>query len=758
MSKTKRRKISLDSLPAFMLIGLILLLGLTLYTSSGSPTIPPNLYVFVPAACILFICIWLSTSIESKHFIILRVTYALALAFASCSLFVTPGLPSTHDLYYHQFPTMSLIRDIISRGQWIPRWTNRFWGGVPFLRFYSPLMYYVAAILSSLDPIGAIKLEYILLYFGSSLSMMWVSGNIFRSRSSMLISSSAYSMFGYHLLDSNVRADTGELLAYVWLPFIFWTLFRICEDPRERRPHLTVVCAFLTFLTIMSHILVGFMTILWLGLFGLLLFLKSLRNRDKWSNHPDVRVLLAIILALGMAAFFLCPAILEKETFFVSDLNKGLLFENFMNLDQFITRRVWSGPNEFPYSAIESPSWNIYLGNSILYISLVSTLFLGKERKQALRLLLPYLVFTILISIAFSANLLTPLLKLAFQKSRNMLEPLTYLQFPWRTLEICGLAAAILSGYSVDRLVSTSSKKHLHMIPRRVYISIILLVILIDMYPFMGATGHSEYPYASVSERKAADWIKSQSGIFRVHFSESPPNRRIYHFLSAEGYSFMTLTGPYGEWRPKSAYLIRRATREMNYAWQPVAAGFLSVRYIVMYREELSKWDRWLDSGDLVICNSFDNVIILENLLYRPFAEVMTNLQDLRSGRVASHVEVAELQEERIRINLHIEKAGSSYLIVKANYFEGWHVMLDGSPTQTLMTENGLIAVKVNQGSHEVTLKLSYTYAEILGFLVAGISLAVCIYLVRGKQMDALSLILSKGPNLARRDTDLDAE
>jgi len=751
--KVKNRFHPLAYSPIFILLGLILVLVLTLHTSSGSVVVPPNPRIFLPAVCVLYICIWLSAPKKSVHSSILMVVYSLALAFASCSLFVASGLPSTHDLYYHQFPTMSLIRLALSRGRWIPRWTNRFWGGVPFLRFYPPLMYHIAALLSWLDPVKTIKFEYILLYLGSSLSMMWVCSKVFRSRPPMFISSLSYSMFGYHLLDSHIRADTGELLAYVWLPLVFWTMFRICEDPKDRRPYLIVVCAFLTFLTILSHILVGFLLILWLGLFGLLLFLESLRNLNK-GFKPDIRVLLAVILALGMAAFFLYPAILEKESFFVADLNKGFLFKNFMSPAQFFTRKAWSGPNEFPYTSIESPSWHIYLGNSILYISLVSIVFLGRERRRAFRILLPYLIGTILVSIAFSADLLTPMVRLTFDRAQGVLELFTYIQHPWRTMEICGLASAILSGYSVDRSISILSENRFHMIWRKAFVSVILLIILIDMYPFTGAAGHSEYPYPNISEQKAAEWIKSQRGVFRVHFSEFPPERRLYHFLSAAGYSFMTLTGPYGEWRPKSAYLVRRATREMNYAWRPVTAGFLSVQYIVIYREELPKWERWLDTKDVVISKSFNDIIILENRLFRPFAEVMNSLRDFRAGRVISQVELIELEEEKVRVTVHVEREKLSYLILKINYFEGWVATLDGKPTEVLMTENGLIAVPINRGFHEITLRLSYTSAEILGFLVTGVSLALCMYLYRKRLVEILVSVFTILSRSYRRITE----
>ncbi len=713
----------------WLILSLTVIVGISLTTTSRPPSIQPNGPIAVGSVVLMILFASLSIATSQKYGELFDLAFLFSTSCFSLSLYLSEGIPITHDHLYNQFPAMAAVKSLAAQGTFMPRWVHGIWCGVPLGRFYSPVFFFLSAILPWLNPVETIRTLYIGFYFIAAVTMYYTSRRVLGDKRAALVAAFCYSLFGYHLLNSNVRGDTVELLAYAWIPLVFYTtLSLMTAETRRDRTMLLVASALLLSLTILTHFLIGFLVLVWIICFLVWLLILHPETRKKKGNL--LYASLSIPLGLGLSAWFLVPAILEKDFFRVSTLNQDyyMITNHFMELSQFFVRRTWSK------WWLTSPTWPIYLGNGIFVIALFSLIYIIKESDRSRKALYFFMLTTTLVTILFSSTICRPIGQFLLESSNPFLNLPTYLQFPWRTLEICGYSTSMLTGYTVHKLFQSSyllrrgfmANKRL---TETVVVLTIFLVIIVDMWPYTGAVAYS-VPYADQDLSSTINWLSDQPGIFRVYFS-GDDLENLYWYASASGYYIMTFPrgGAYNEWNPIRIYnFMERANEELDRGRRLSISGYFSVRYIVADQSEIGGW---LETGTVQFTRRFGRLVVFENILFKPYAEVNLDNRDRSSPVVESTISVTLFEEERMILDVFVHREGSFFLTLKESYYSPWRAWVDDVEVTVESTKRGFILVPITGGEHKVELRFGRSIPEVAGLFVSAVSvIAISVVLL----------------------------
>ena len=318
--------------------------------------------------------------------------------------------------------------------------------GYPFLTFYAPLGFYVAAIfhfIFALDYGPATKLSfYTSIYLSGLLMYAFVYTVGSRERWPRLAwwalaAASVYALTRYHLTDVFVRDVMGESWAWATLPGVYWAM-----EAARRRPWLGILLVSSMYAgLLLSHNI----TALWGSLFIAIYPLLTARDL-RW---PSV-VAGGGLLGVTMSAFFWYPALkLGKLTQKAGDLvamwgTPHLLHENAVFWQQhFLEALGYGGSIPGPNDTL-----GINLGFAVLVCVVLSAIALfhrGLKTGQRYRIAL-FLLLTFLVLFIMSPQM----------PWKKMPAIFLYLQFPWRLLiftAFFGASAVAMASPVVDRWI-----------------------------------------------------------------------------------------------------------------------------------------------------------------------------------------------------------------------------------------------------------------------------------------------------------------
>lgn len=219
---------------------------------------------------------------------------------AIAALLLLPSLlwgPGATDSGVYNYLWTSHFGREMAQGQLYERWLpDSFEGlGSPAFYFYPPIAYWLSGGLNAmgLSVFQAINVAAILMLAASGLAMhAWLSGRSARP----MLGAALYMIAPYHLYDFHVRGALAEFAAFVWLPLIALGITRL---PGRRGVVLLT-------LSYAGLVLTHMPTALLAGLF-LILPLMVRRIMQDRAALPTGAV--AGLLALGLAAFYLLPAL-----------------------------------------------------------------------------------------------------------------------------------------------------------------------------------------------------------------------------------------------------------------------------------------------------------------------------------------------------------------------------------------------------------------------------------------------------------------
>ncbi|MBN1217485.1 MAG: hypothetical protein JXM69_01035 [Anaerolineae bacterium] len=245
-------------------------------------------------------------------------------------------LTHSADSLLHLYRLVALSHALY-QGAIFPRWLPdlAYGYGLPLFVFYAPLAYYLTLTLKllGLGLVNALNVSLMLALLLTGTGVYLFTRDRFGSLAGIL-AGVAYAYAPIQLLNAFFRGSLPAVWAMAVFPFVFWIFGRLIRPSvtRPRRRLLLVpVCALLLALALLLHNVSNLLFVPFLGLYlGLELIFQFIdyKNREANSGLTQSKlwtplfgiffrqviwpVGLAGVLGVGLAAFFLIPAVLEK--------------------------------------------------------------------------------------------------------------------------------------------------------------------------------------------------------------------------------------------------------------------------------------------------------------------------------------------------------------------------------------------------------------------------------------------------------------
>lgn len=363
-----------------------------------------------------------------------------------------------------------LLDKAIHQGDLYPRWVDTlgFSFGYPLFNFYPPLIYFVAEIfhLAGFSLIWSLKL---MLIVGFLLSVFGMHIFLRKKLSPTLAIAGAtlYGYLSYHAILVYIRGAFAEFFAVALLPFVFLALENLAEKKTIRNAALFAISFGLL---ILSHPLIAFPFLIFLGLYGLFFLL-----RDKQKNKLLAFFAAATFLGLSLAAFFWLPAMFERgftQVDLLSTTDLATYSLHYVCPGQYVYS-PWGYGGSIPgcQDGLSFQIGKVYW--FLFFASLVGAAFYWIKKKR-FDSALQYYAFYFFLTI-FSFFMTTSYSSFIWDNVGF----LSYLQFPWRFLTFAGFFLATVAAFSLYFFVSLFKKYQEKYSLGMVSIVVIILTVVI---------------------------------------------------------------------------------------------------------------------------------------------------------------------------------------------------------------------------------------------------------------------------------------
>jgi hypothetical protein len=317
--------------------------------------------------------------------------------------------------------------------------------GQPLFEFSPPLVYVAALPFRVLrfSLADSIQLGLAALFFLGTIAFYRVGRMLTTSRAAALGGAAAWLFAPYLALDLYVRSAFSESAAIAILPIALLALLRALERPGLARVSLGAIAISLLLL---AHNAISLMAIPAFVLTGALLSAATWHENESlpWMRRiaPAAAGVVAIVLAVGISAYFWIPAVFEKGLVHIERMNQGQLnwSQNFAVLQEIIWS-PWgfgtSGPGATKGMSLAVGPLHIALAAAGLVFALRS----ARKRSKA------YAAAFALAAVV-GAWLSTSGALFLWQHVKT----LQYMQFPWRALVLPALFLPLLAIFAFERL------------------------------------------------------------------------------------------------------------------------------------------------------------------------------------------------------------------------------------------------------------------------------------------------------------------
>lgn len=352
----------------------------------------------------------------------------------------------------------------IKDGQMPCRWVPDLGGeyGYPLFNYYAPLPYYVGEIfyLMSGSLIFSVKMMFAVSFVGAYVFMYFLARKFWGPFGGAL-SAIFYSFAPYHAVDFYVRGAMGEMWALMAFPALLWSFIRLGE--KTCIVNLTV-SSLLTAFLITSH---NLSAMLFLPIILVWIFILTLKVKTRKFFLYSI---LAILLGVCISAFYLIPMIFEKNLVHVETTTYGYFSytEHFKGFRKLLFDRFWgwgSSIREVPGGERDGLSFQIGWVHLLAWVIAIYAAVKFWRLKQWFAVAI---IFSS-IFIAFSAYMINPRSEFIWR----LIEPLKFLQFPWRFLMIIIFFISFISGSVILVLKN-----------KKIIIALIVLVVALNFLYF----------------------------------------------------------------------------------------------------------------------------------------------------------------------------------------------------------------------------------------------------------------------------------
>ncbi len=354
------------------------------------------------------------------------LSFAFLISFPLIIPYLKPGFFPTHDGEWAVVRLTDMYREIKDL-QFPARFSGylNFEYGYPLFNFVYPLPYYIGLlfVFLKLGFVNSIKILFVLSIIFSAFSMFVLSASVWKNKWAGIISAIIYIYAPYRIIDLFVRGSIGESLSFVLFPLILLFMKKLYDYPKS---YVSIVAVgFLYAFLISTH---NVMTIL----FSIVVFIIALTSLLYKKFNFLVRLIISLVLALGVSAFFWIPTIFEKNLILLSKIPIANRSLNFVQPEQLLIPKWGYGV------PIDANGFGYQIGlPQILIFCLVIILILIKKNKDR-----KIGVFLVLSTLTISFLLFSPSAYVW-----NHMPLLAEINYPWIILGIIVFLISLVAGY-----------------------------------------------------------------------------------------------------------------------------------------------------------------------------------------------------------------------------------------------------------------------------------------------------------------------
>jgi len=374
-------------------------------------------------------------NIFKNHFF--PIIFLILFCLFQMKAFFIPAWPKSHDGIFHVIRMKDYFREL-KHGQFPVRWVDDldYGYGLPLFTYIYPGPYILTSIPMAVSGNEVVSYKLVMI-IGYALGVIGIYALF--ARKNIFFALAAGILFGltpYIFLDVFVRGALAEILAIGFMP---WALYGLTT----RKYSLGAIS--LCFVLI-SHNFLGIFFLLFLLLFFI------------WNGTFDRKTLQAVILGIGLSAFFLLPMIIESR-YINSGFGNSYAFD-YQNHFVYPFQLLY-GKWGFGYSVLgpkDGMSFQLGFANILIIIGSCFTLSTVKQKK--------YLLFFLLV--VFGSIFLTLTFSQFIWDQIKILHGLTL--FPWRLLFVPAILCPQLYFLSITQMYSHH--------PWRAYVITVALIAL----------------------------------------------------------------------------------------------------------------------------------------------------------------------------------------------------------------------------------------------------------------------------------------
>ena len=426
------------------------------------------------------------------------------------------SVPSHADWHIHMERAYNFKR-CFWQGQWLPRWIDAqaYGYGLPVFNYYAPLVYYFYIFIDLVfrNAVLSIKWIYIL-----PMILSIICGYIYLRKYCSAIATTIATVFIALSPAIHMYVYNNNWPGSVWaIPFLFLLLYGI--DSFENSSSSKNLKSFL--ITSLSYGLLCLTHIATAFTFTLLLVPYFLLNLNIHRTKAFVKnFFLSLGLGGSLAAFYLLPAILEKNLVHADEvLKRGPLWDFSKNfLYTFLDRDVNEGYAWAIFDHRYYEVGNALFGLAVFICIIVLVLnmdWIKRFFKEPFRVTSAITMFTI------SFLMMTPLSFFIWL----MIKPLHTIQFPWRFTSLIIPFGALLLAYSFDLITKLNKEKRFNPEYKVIAYTTSILLAILFYVDFINA-----YRWKWVPEHtllKAAKSISWSNEEYRPNLTGDPNWRNI---------------------------------------------------------------------------------------------------------------------------------------------------------------------------------------------------------------------------------------
>lgn len=350
------------------------------------------------------------------------------------------GFFTSHD-GWHQVARLYHFDQLIRIGQVPPRYSFNLLNGYGYplflFSYHLPWMLAEPFLLMGMSIFDAIKIVFFVGFLASGLTMYIWQRNLWGALGGVT-ATFLYLWAPYRFSNIFVRAAIGEATSYLFIPVVFFTLWKLSSRVNYRSIAMGALgIAGL----ILSHAMIFFFIGPALMLY-LIVLLRSTKTKVVYLRSVG----LTFILGLLLSAYYLVPIMRYQPLTIFSQVQRMFFTQQFPPLSKLIYS-TWgygtalSGPGEMSFQ----------VGLSQWLVISIATIFILKRWRSVnfhLRNLHDQLGLVFLVSFSLAVILMLEVSK-PFWLAVGRLVPI---DFPWRFLTTAVLAGSSLAGYLVSRL------------------------------------------------------------------------------------------------------------------------------------------------------------------------------------------------------------------------------------------------------------------------------------------------------------------